>query len=1055
MINLKIFKFASVAIFLSALVLMTGCGNNPSSSSSLSSSSHTSSSSSSSASSSESESSSSLADVPVTSISVGAAGGATVLSVIHGTLQMSVSVQPADATDKSVVWSVVNGTGEATISVSGLLTAVANGDVLAKATSVSAPSIFGTRTITIINQAAETKEALISAIASANLNKDTVVVSVDGSDVMPANRWIVASGLATYVDAITAAQLVVDNALATQTQVDSAIITLASATSAFNDAKAFGTKVIERIMLGTSANYAILSKAGITAGSGSVITGDVAVSPVAGSYMTGFGLTVDSSGEFAKSALVDGSLYAADYVAPTPATLTTAVYDMEAAYNTGMEVVPPDYAELYSGDLSGHTFTNGFYKFSNNVLINTDITLSGSASDVWIFQISGTLTQAVGAHILLVGGAIADNIFWVVADAVTIAGGAHFEGIILAQTSIAVGVNSSVNGRLLAQTAVTLGADATVFSTVIPATEINVQAAGQASTITVSGGTLQMSAVVLPEDASNKSVIWSVTNGTGSASISGSGLLTAIADGDVTVTATSANSGLVYGIKVITISNQPAGSKTALTDAVAAANLNKVTVSVSVDGTDILPTEQWVTALVLSTYTSAIGAAQAVIDDALATQGQVDSAVTTLGLATSAFNDAKAFGSFVAAMQTIDLGLAGDFVALAKAGISTTGASVITGNLGVSPAAASFITGFDLSADSSNTFSTSTYVTGHLFAADYAEPTPGYLTTAVSNMEAAYSYGMGLAPDTTELYAGDLSGQNLAGGVYKFSNDVVIYTDLTLTGSATDSWIFQISGKLTEAENIHVVLAGGALAKNIFWIVADTVAIGVGASFEGNVLAQVDISMGTGSSVTGRLLAQTAVTLDATTIVAVAPPVNVASELFISEYIEGSATNKALELYNGTKAAVDLSVYSLALYANGSATATATYALTGTLPRNQTFVFYNTAISDTAMLAAIAAIPAAYKVGRTYPALDNITNYNGDDAVALLKNGVIIDLIGVFGIDPGTEWTGAAASGTGSTLNTTLSRVSSVILPKIAFAWLEWAATAQDTSSLGVYQYTI
>jgi len=967
---------------------------------------------------------------------------------------MSVSVQPDDATDKSVVWSVVNGTGEATISVSGLLTAVADGDVLAKATSVSTPSIFGTRSITIINQAAESKEALISAIASANLNKDTVVVSVDGSDVMPANRWITASVLATYVTAITAAQEVVDNALATQSQVDSAVTTLALATSAFNNAKAFGTKVIERIILGTSANYAILSKAGISTGGASVITGDVGVSPAAASYMTGFSLDINSSGEFAKSAQVDGSLYAADYVAPTPEVLTTAVSDMEAAYNTGMEIVPPDYAELYSGDLSGHTFTNGIYKWSNNVLINTDITLSGSASDVWIFQISGTLTQAVGADILLSGGALADNIFWVVAEAVTIGGGAHFEGIILAQTSIAMGVNSSINGRLLAQTAITL-ADATVFSTVIPATEINVQAAGQASTITVSGGTLQMSAVVLPSDASNKSVIWSVTNGTGSATISPSGLLTAIADGDVTVTATSANSGLVYGTKVITISNQPAGSKTALTDAVAAANLNKVSVSVSVDGTDILPTEQWVTAAVLSTYTSAIGTAQAVIDDALATQGQVDSAVTTLGLATAAFNDAKAFGSFAAAMQTIDLGLAGDFVALAKTAISMTGATVITGNLGVSPAAASFITGFSLSADPSNTFSTSSYVTGHLFAADYAEPTPGYLTTAVSNMEAAYSYGMGLAPDATELYAGDLSGQNLAGGVYKWSNDVLINTDLTLTGSATDSWIFQISGKLTMAENVHITLAGGALAKNIFWMVGDTVAVGVGASFNGNILAQTNISMGTGSSITGRLLAQTAVTFDATTVVAVAPPVNVASELFISEYIEGTSNNKALELYNGTSGAIDLSVYSLALYANGSLTATATYALTGSLPRNQTFVFYNTAITDAAMLAAIAAIPDAYKVGRTYPAVDNITNYNGDDAVALLKNGVIIDLIGVVGVDPGTTWTGTAASGTGSTLNTTLSRVGSVIAPKTVFTWLEWAATIADTSSLGVYQYSI
>ncbi len=90
---------------------------------------------------------------------------------------------------------------------------------------------------------------------------------------------------------------------------------------------------------------------------------------------------------------------------------------------------------------------------------------------------------------------------------------------------------------------------------VVPVTDIIVTGAGGATTIEVVNGTLQMEAEVLPAEATNKTVTWSVTNGTGQASISGSGLLTAVADGTVTVIATSAD-GQVSGELVITISNQ-------------------------------------------------------------------------------------------------------------------------------------------------------------------------------------------------------------------------------------------------------------------------------------------------------------------------------------------------------------------------------------------------------------------------------------------------------------------------------------------------------------------
>jgi len=102
------------------------------------------------------------------------------------------------------------------------------------------------------------------------------------------------------------------------------------------------------------------------------------------------------------------------------------------------------------------TLTAGVYKWGTGVLINGDVTLTGGADDVWIFQIAKGITQAAGAKIILAGGAQAKNIFWQVADAVSIGADAHFEGIILGMTNIAVGTHASINGRLLAQTAVTL-----------------------------------------------------------------------------------------------------------------------------------------------------------------------------------------------------------------------------------------------------------------------------------------------------------------------------------------------------------------------------------------------------------------------------------------------------------------------------------------------------------------------------------------------------------------------------------------------------------------------
>ncbi|MDL5376881.1 chitobiase/beta-hexosaminidase C-terminal domain-containing protein [Exiguobacterium mexicanum] len=115
-----------------------------------------------------------------------------------------------------------------------------------------------------------------------------------------------------------------------------------------------------------------------------------------------------------------------------------------------------------------------------------------------------------------------------------------------------------------------------------------------------------------------------------------------------------------------------------------------------------------------------------------------------------------------------------------------------------------------------------------------------------------------------------------------------------------------------------------------------------------------------------------------------------ASDLFISEYVEGSSNNKAIELFNGTNAAIDLSAYRLELYANGAATPGTTLNLTGTLQPGGTYVIVNGSAND--------ALKAKSN------ATSGVTNFNGDDTLVLKKGDTVLDVFGQIGFDPGTKW---------------------------------------------------
>jgi hypothetical protein len=216
------------------------------------------------------------------------------------------------------------------------------------------------------------------------------------------------------------------------------------------------------------------------------------------------------------------------------------------------------------------------------------------------------------------------------------------------------------------------------------------------------------------------------------------------------------------------------------------------------------------------------------------------------------------------------LGTAGTYVVLAKSAITNVPTSTITGNMGLSPAAASFITGFSMT--KVGTHWTSVQVVGSVFAADNDPPTPINLTTAISDMQTAYTDAAGRpTPDGLNLGAGTIGGLTIVPGLYKWTSAVTIPTDLVISGAANDTWIFQITGNLTMAAAKKMTLIGGAKAKNIFWQVAGNVDLGTTSHSEGIIMSKTAIKMGTGASINGRVMSQTAVNLASSVVTAPAP----------------------------------------------------------------------------------------------------------------------------------------------------------------------------------------
>jgi uncharacterized repeat protein (TIGR02543 family) len=151
------------------------------------------------------------------------------------------------------------------------------------------------------------------------------------------------------------------------------------------------------------------------------------------------------------------------------------------------------------------------------------------------------------------------------------------------------------------------------------------------------------------------------------------------------------------------------------------------------------------------------------------------------------------------------------------------------------------------------------------------------------------------------------------------------------------------------------------------------------------------------------------------------------TDLFISEYIEGSSFNEAIEIYNGTGVSVDLTDYSITTYMNGASDEGGTtydLDLSGTIAAGDVYV--------------VSHSSAGTAIGDKSDVISTVANYNGNDAVTLKNEGVVIDIIGEVGVDPGSEWDSMTA-------DKTITRKSYVSSPSDVWNPNEWNVYNQDT----------
>jgi uncharacterized protein YjdB len=448
--------------------------------------------------------------IPVSSITVSGAGGVSLITSIGGTLQLSATILPANATNQTLVWSMTNGTGQATINSTGLVTAMANGTVTARAEANDGSGVFGTIIITISNQ--------IIPVSNITLSGGTSITSDDGilqlsASLLPANAtdktvtWSISSGTDKAYISIAGLVTALDNG-----------IVIARATA--NDGSGvYGTLTI------TISNQVI---------------------PVTSITVTGTGgaTTINNNG---------GTLQLIDGVLPVNATNKTVSWSL--TNNTGQATISSSglVTAVISGTVTAKATANDgsnvfgtlLITISNQLIPVTGITVTGAGGVSLISSIGGTLQlNASIAPINATNQAITWSLTNVTGQATI-----NSTGLVTAVTIGTVTARATANDGSGAYGTLTL----TISNQVILVTYITITGEGGLSSITSDKGTLQLIATILPSNATDQSVTWTISDGTGHAYVSSTGLVEAVTSGIVTVRATANDGSGVSGTINITI----------------------------------------------------------------------------------------------------------------------------------------------------------------------------------------------------------------------------------------------------------------------------------------------------------------------------------------------------------------------------------------------------------------------------------------------------------------------------------------------------------------------
>jgi uncharacterized protein YjdB len=453
--------------------------------------------------------------VYVSAINVTGAAGANTISSDNGTLQLSAEVLPANASNKSVVWSIVNGTGQATISPAGLVSALANGTVTAKATATDGTAISGTILLTISNQVVP-----VASISVTGAGGSSIITAVNGTlqlsaSVLPANAtnknvsWTISNG--TGQATISSSGLV--------TAVSNGTVTARATANDGSGVYGSMTITISTILLPVT-NISVTGAGGI-----STISTDrgtlqliATVLPVNATNKTIAWSLTNNSGQ--------ATISATGVVTATADGMVTAI--------------------ATATDGSGVRGTMGI-TISNQSALITSITVNGPGGATIITSKDGTLQLSTA---ILPLHAANKTVNWSITngtgDALINSSGlvtALGDGTVTARATAADG--SGIYGTL----------EITISGQIVPVTNITVTGENGESTITDHKGSLQLIASVLPSDATYKDVSWWIINGTEVASINSSGLVTAVENGSATAQATANDGSGVSGTMEISINH--------------------------------------------------------------------------------------------------------------------------------------------------------------------------------------------------------------------------------------------------------------------------------------------------------------------------------------------------------------------------------------------------------------------------------------------------------------------------------------------------------------------